>query len=123
MLNERDQACVLAIPLSETNIEDQLFWYLEDTCIYSVKLAYKLLQTQRGSWNEVKNDKLWQILWSIKAPPKVLNMVWRALSNYLPTLSQLQQKHVPVRVMCPVFQEEVKSIEHSLVNCRHARKC
>ena len=123
MLNERDQASVLAILLSEANNEDQLYWCLEETGNYSVKSAYRLLQTQRGDWNQEENDKLWQILWSTKATPKALNTVWRALSQCLPTLTQLQQKRVNVQNICPVCQEEVETIEHTLVNCRNARQC
>ncbi|XP_074357944.1 uncharacterized protein LOC141697454 [Apium graveolens] len=49
-----------------------------------------------GVWNIVDNSSIWKLLWRIKAPPKSLNVVWRALSGCLPTMSQLQSKHVPV---------------------------
>ena len=114
---------MLAIPLFETNTDDQLCWCLEGTGNYTVKSAYRLLQTRRGHWNMEENDKIWQTLWSIKAPPKVLNLVWRALSDCLHTLTQLHQKHVPIQVICPICQEEEDSIVHTLVNCSFARQC
>lgn len=49
---------------------------LEESGTYSVKSVYRLLQTQKGAWNTEKNDRIWQQLWGIKAPPKNLNLVW-----------------------------------------------
>ncbi|XP_074374810.1 uncharacterized protein LOC141715234 [Apium graveolens] len=123
VLNDKDQVQVLAIPLTELNDEDKLFWRLEDTGIYSVKSAYGFLQAQKGNWSEEENDKIWQILWRIKAPPKTLNLVWIALSDCLPTLSHLQQKRVPVQSICPVCQQEVESILHNLVSCQFTQHC
>lgn len=48
VFNERDQECILKIPLSADSSEDVMFWNLEDSGNYSVKSAYRLLQTQRG---------------------------------------------------------------------------
>ncbi|XP_074341994.1 uncharacterized protein LOC141679391 [Apium graveolens] len=75
VLNERDQACVHVIPLSESNHDDKFYWYLEDSGIYSVKSAYRLLQTQKGAWNAQENERVWRILWNIKAPLKTLNLI------------------------------------------------
>lgn len=118
MLNDRDQSCVLQIPLSESCYEDKLYWRFEDSGIYSVKSAYRLLQTQRGAWSDEANDRIWTSLWKIKAPPKTLNLVWRALSDCLPSLTQLQIKRVPVQVTCPVCQEEAETILRCLGSCR-----
>lgn len=89
VLNERDRACVMNIPVSESLYVDTLFWLFEDSGIYLVKSAYKLLQSQKGDWNAGADDIVWQKLWRIKAPPKALNLVWRVLSGCLPILTQL----------------------------------
>lgn len=75
VLNERDQKCVLNIPLSNSNYVDFFFWNLEDSGVYSVMSAYKLLQTQKGDWCAEANDTIWRLLWSIKAPSKTLNVI------------------------------------------------
>lgn len=62
-------------------------------------------------------------MWKIKAPPKVLNMVWRALAQCLPTLTALHGKHVPVSKMCPVCNGEEESTLHALVKCPFAAQC
>ncbi|XP_074358745.1 uncharacterized protein LOC141698038 [Apium graveolens] len=123
VLNERDQNCVLAVPISNSNQEDSLYWSPESSGIYSVKSAYKLLQLQRNSEHTVDNGKMWKTLWNIRAPPKVLNLVWRALSDCLPTLTQLQLKRVPVQNICPTCQTQVESIMHCLVSCSYAQQC
>lgn len=49
VLNERDQSCIMVIPISESGNEDIIFWSFEDSGNYSVKSAYRLLQSQRGA--------------------------------------------------------------------------
>lgn len=62
-------------------------------------------------------------MWNIKAPPKALNLVWRAVSFCLPTKTLLQTKHVQIDNMCPVCNEEIETIFHSLVQCKVAALC
>lgn len=89
VLNNRDLEAISAIPLPTTEQVDKIYWRLEESGVYSVKSAYRLFQDQKSSRDAENKDKVWQILWSIKASPKVLNLVWRALTGTLPTLSQL----------------------------------
>lgn len=123
VLNERDQSQVLNITLYESNQEDKIFWLPEESGIYSVKSAYRFLQAKKGDWNVEENDRIWRDLWSTRAPPKTLNLTWRALSDCLPSLVQLQLKRVPIHTLCPVCQEEEESTLHSLVLCNFARQC
>ncbi|KAL8103280.1 hypothetical protein AgCh_027728 [Apium graveolens] len=97
VFNSRDQQRILDIQLEDAIEEDELFWHLESSGVYSVKSAYNLLQLQAGSWNMSDNSS-----------------VWRALSGCLPTLSQLQIKHVPIYHWCPVCNGEAETILHSL---------
>lgn len=121
--NERDQDCILNISLNSSNNEDMSYWRFEESGMYSVKSAYKHLQFQKRQWTMEDNSSVWKKLWQIKAPPKSLNLMWRALSQCLPTLSQLQTKHVPVQSSCPVCKIAAETIMHSLVNCPVARQC
>lgn len=50
LFNERDQQCILNVPLLENNTEDQLYWSKENSRNYSVHSAYSLLQVQKGLW-------------------------------------------------------------------------
>lgn len=71
----------------------------------------------------MEDKNIWWKLWNIKAPPKTLNVVWRALSYCLPTLVQLHHKHVPVQVVCPVCANGRETIYHSLVGCYFVGQC
>lgn len=88
-----------------------------------MKSAYKLIQLQKGRWCTADNDNIWHFFWRIKAPPKCLNLVGRALSNCLPTTPQLLDKQVPVLSLCPVCNEEAETILHSLIICSFAQQC
>lgn len=82
-----------------------------------------MLQESKGKWSSSSDHGIWKLLWQIKAPPKVLNLVWRALVGCLPTLVELQHKHVPVQVVCPVCGNGDETIMHALVNCQFASQC
>lgn len=88
-----------------------------------MKSAYTMLRAQKGAWSIQNNDSVWSLLWKIKAPPKALNLVWRALTYCLPTLVQLHQKHVPVQTRCPVCASGNLTIFHALVGCHFAMQC
>lgn len=81
IFNEQDQVRILNTPLHVSDDVDVLYWRLENTGLHSVKSAYKLLQLQRGNWPpQEKHSNVWKSLWNIKAPPKAVNVVWRALA-------------------------------------------
>ncbi|KAM6558702.1 hypothetical protein CsatA_027941 [Cannabis sativa] len=68
-------------------------------------------------------DKVWKTLWKIKVPPKVLHLIWKALTNCLPTRTQLYSKHVPVHLTCPFCHTEEESITHVLLQCHFSKSC
>lgn len=123
IFNERDQGCILNVQIDDTCEKDTLYWSREVTGNYTVKSAYNMLKEQKGQWRSTQQEDVWVKLWKIKAPPKVLNHLWRALSQCLPTMSQLQQKHVPVSATCPVCSGGEETILHALVNCTVAAQC
>lgn len=120
---DRDKQCILNTRVEQDLNEDILCWKLENSGQYSVESAYKLIQNQKGAWNAASDSTFWKRVWNIRAPPKALSLVWRAVSNCLPTKSVLQTKHVTVENTCPVCNEEIETIFHSLVQCRAAALC
>lgn len=109
--------------MKEGSGDDVLFWQWENNGIYTVKSGYKLLQAQKNEWRLSDEASIWKILWRIKAPPQTLNLVWRALTYCLPTLVQLQQKHVNVGILCPVCSMDIETVEHAIFLCPFAVKC
>lgn len=63
------------------------------------------------------------MLWAIKAPPKVKNMVWRAIVGCLSTRVQLRSKHVNVVRRCPICELYSETILYCLVTCTFAKSC
>ncbi|KAL8146995.1 hypothetical protein AgCh_004640 [Apium graveolens] len=123
LFNLRDQQCILNMRIGDENEEDSLYWWQERSGEYSVKSAYRLIQAQKGLWRVSDNSSVWRIIWRIKAPPKVLNLVWRALSNCLPTKTNLHAKFVPLTTTCPICSGEEETVLQALVGCPFANSC
>ncbi|XP_074336055.1 uncharacterized protein LOC141673224 [Apium graveolens] len=119
IFEERDQDCILNTRIEENSKEDSIYWKMEKSGVYYVRSVYRLLQMQRNYWNDNDTDSVWRI----KAPPKTLNLLWRALSSCLPTRVQLQQKHVQVTTECPVCLSGDESVYHAPVSSTFASQC
>lgn len=100
MFNVRDQQCIRSVPLNENQDEDTLYWGKEVSGQYTVRSAYRMLQEHKNIWRPQDQNSMWRKTWRIKAPPKVLNFMWRALSNCLPTMVMLMHKKVEVNPLC-----------------------
>ncbi|KAL8145631.1 hypothetical protein AgCh_003685 [Apium graveolens] len=123
IFNERDQNSILNTHIAEDIGQDSMYWRLENSGVYSVRSAYKFLQVQKNRWRGDCVESVWAKIWKIKAPPKTLNTLWRALSLCLPCNMQLQQKHVQISGICPVCSDKEESIVHALVECRFTAQC
>lgn len=117
IFNERDMNTITNTRLKEDETRDVIYWKLKHTGLYIVMSAYRMLQERR------LNHGVQKLLWKIKAPPKVLNLVWRALIDFLPTLVELQYKHVLVQVRCMVCGNDNETITHALIQFQFARQC
>ncbi|XP_060959389.1 uncharacterized protein LOC115700161 [Cannabis sativa] len=95
---DRDKHLIMSIPLHDNNLEDHFVWSKETSGFYTIKSAYNLLQKLKGGWYETNDNNFWSKLWSLKLPPKIKNLMWRAAVGVLPTMIQLRTKHVENRV-------------------------
>ncbi|XP_060965763.1 uncharacterized protein LOC133034618 [Cannabis sativa] len=120
---DRDKHLIMSIPLSDNNLEDHFVWSKETSGFYSVKSAYNLLQRLKGGWHESNDNNFWSKLWSLKLPPKIKNLMWRAAVGCLPTMIQLRTKHVEVSSLCPLWRVETETIIHCLVTCNVIKLC
>lgn len=123
LFNERDQQCIFNTKINSRFTEDQIYWKEEVSGDYSIRSAYRLLQAQKTRWTVEDNGSWWRKIWQVKAPPKVLNLIWRALSYCLPTMVMLAQKYVPVLTVCPVCNVAEETIIHARVTCPFANQC
>lgn len=68
------------------------------------------------------DHSFWQKLLKIKAPPKVINLLWRAAVNCLPTKQRLVQKHIFSDDLCLGCGQEREYVLHALVTCGLTRE-
>ncbi|XP_031110709.1 uncharacterized protein LOC116014887 [Ipomoea triloba] len=104
---------ILKVPVS-LDYEDFWFWLGTRGC-YLVKEGYKRTV---GSFDIMPGtfDK-WLHLWKIKSPVKWKTFLRRALSNVLPTTTNLIIKRVDVNPSCPMCGLMHENIMHSLLLC------
>ncbi|XP_060972577.1 uncharacterized protein LOC115717978 [Cannabis sativa] len=123
LFDTRDREVILNIQLSSTATHDEWYWKKETSVVYSVRSAYRFLQELKGSWSLDNNAGFWRKQWNLKIPPKARNFLWRAISNCLPTRTQLCTKHVELVNVCPMCNAFAQSNFHVLVGCTFARSC
>ncbi|XP_019197204.1 PREDICTED: uncharacterized protein LOC109191089 [Ipomoea nil] len=109
---------ILKIPIS-LDYDDTWYWYGDPRGEYSVKSGYRLIVGNYQGNNGIFTK--WLHLWKLKIPPKWKMFLWRAVSDILPTTTNLLIKRVdvdPQCAMCGISQEDTM---HALVLCDYAR--
>lgn len=88
--------------------------------VYTVKSAYKaIIGEMMGSQLE---DTYVQ-MWKIKLPPKVIILLWRTMSNKLPTGENIRKRNIQVQnwnYSCPLCGEGDETTNHILLSCKEA---
>lgn len=74
--NERDQRCIIVIPMSSRKIKDELTWAYSKDKLYSVKTAYML--------GKSGNLDYFHRAWSLDVSPKVRHFLWHVCTKSLP---------------------------------------
>ena len=84
---------IKAIPLSQCEAEDSLFWHFTNNGIYTSKSGYRFLKAEdRSEFEEEQRAQerhLWKTIWSVQDPNKIKKLMWRACRNSLPTKENL----------------------------------
>jgi hypothetical protein len=71
-----------------------LIWLKENNGEYSVRSAYHLCMQELFDVHHFKEQGAWDLIWKLKAPPKVKNFIWRVCRNVLPTRMRVKDKRV-----------------------------
>lgn len=82
-----------------------------------------LCTLELGDISTTMGSAYWKQIWAIRAVPKMINFVWRAAANSIPTRSRLAEKHIISDAACPVYGTEVETPLHALVECGFAQEC
>lgn len=118
LFNERDRVLIQQIPIPSRSRSDSWYWQLDDKGVFSVKSCYRSL---RGE-NTNTEGGFWKQVWGLKLPGKVINLVWRACKNVLPTASELIKRYVAIDSMCPWCHLQCETPVHTLFTCSFAKE-
>ena len=110
LFNDRDTNIIRGIPLRFWRQKDKWSWSFYRRGVYSVRSSCDFLL--QSSCLVVEPSSLWSLIWSIKVPPIVKPLLWRASLNILPIVDNLQKKHVVVENICPFYRGNTESIMH-----------
>ncbi|GJN07431.1 hypothetical protein PR202_ga25263 [Eleusine coracana subsp. coracana] len=89
--------------------EDFWAWERERHGTYTVRSAYKLLESKRHSHEDASSstsDKIWQAIWKLEVPPKVQVFWWRVLHEFVPARDVLCKRHIEKIANCQVCGAE-----------------
>ena len=97
--NPHEARMIKSIPLCLTDGDDKLFWPSMVDGAYSVKAGYRFLvdaeQVPNVSPLPPSHQKsFWKGLWKLKVPNRIKTLLWRAISDALPTRLNLVKRKV-----------------------------
>ncbi|GAU37566.1 hypothetical protein TSUD_153990 [Trifolium subterraneum] len=88
---------------------------------YSVKSAYRICVQELIDTSYLRVNGNWNLVWNIKVPPKVKNLIWRICRRCLPTRVRLRDKGVECTQTCALCNEENEDSEHIFFKCPSSR--
>ena len=116
-----DAEAILRTPVRGLG-DDLWAWEPEKHGVYSVGLAYKLLDTRRQQDDTdetagTSGDQSWQRIWKLDVPPKVRAFWWRVIYEFLATKQVLHRRHIEPMAFCDTCGCQEESIGHVLMDC------
>ncbi|KAJ4802411.1 Ribonuclease H-like superfamily protein [Rhynchospora pubera] len=102
---------------------DTLIWLPSKTGRYVTKEAYNrfIKNFQEEIPLTDSNFQLWQDLWKVRAPPRVITFIWRCLHNGLPVAKRLSKIFHKTEPLCFRCGQDDETIEHMIFNCPSSR--
>ncbi|GAU48398.1 hypothetical protein TSUD_405430 [Trifolium subterraneum] len=110
-------ARILNTPLYPSVTEDRRLWSGERNGDYSVRSAYRLCVQELIDTSHLRVNGDWNLLWKIKAPPKVKNLIWRICRRCVSTRARLQDKGVNCPNLCALCNIEGEDSLHVFFKC------
>lgn len=100
--------------ISLTNDIDMLIWTHADG-IFNTKHCYMELNKQMSN---IKGDKhTWDLIWSIKVPPKIQLFLWKIQWRTIPTRKFLKTRLKGLNDICPWCDSHSESVTHLFWEC------
>ncbi|KAL8156219.1 hypothetical protein AgCh_001348 [Apium graveolens] len=119
LFDERDRLLIQHIPLSNRYTgQDGWYWMWEENGKFTVKSCCRQIQGEQMCYDR----RFWKLLWGIKLLGKMLNFIWRACSNVLPTTTALAVKKIDVIKSCSWCHRYNEDAVHVLFTCCFAKE-
>ena len=113
---------IKSIPLCFTDAEDKLYWSSMVDGAYTVKAGYRFLIDNELIPNvsplaPYHPKSTWKGLWKLRIPNKTKTLMWRAISNALPTRVNLVKRKVLTDATYQLCGLEQESTLHAFWSC------
>ena len=108
---------VLNTPLQPLVTGDKLIWKAEKNGMYSVRSAYRICVTEIADNSRLHLPGRWKLIWRLKVPPKIKNLVWRVCRGCFPTRSRLSSKGMHCPINCVLCDSNYEDNIHVLLEC------
>ncbi|CAJ2636955.1 unnamed protein product [Trifolium pratense] len=99
---------------------DRIIWRYEKNDIYSVKSAYRYCVVDAIDTSHLQVPGHWNLIWTIKSPPKLRNFLWRLCRNCVPTRVHLNAKGVNCPNSCVLCDDGLKDSHHVFFFCKNS---
>ena len=122
LFNIKEAKLIKTIPLSSEASEDVLFWPHSSNEQYSCKTGHWFLKTEEelnGEPQVFTNDEkqLWSGVWSMRVPPKVKTLLWRACREAMLTKNALFRRAISADPLCVRCHAHSEDSLHALWSC------
>lgn len=96
---------IKSIPLCFTDVKDKLYWSSKVDGVYLVKARYRLLIedeliSNAGPLTASHPKRTWKGIWKFSIPNRTKTLMWRAISDALPTQVNLVKRKVLTDATC-----------------------
>ncbi|KAF2301965.1 hypothetical protein GH714_030921 [Hevea brasiliensis] len=114
------------IPLGSLRQRDIMVWHYESKGCYTVhsryQLALELKQTNQlsASTSSMDTSRLWKLIWKLAEPQQIINFIWHAALDTLPTRGLLHSRISFVHPSCALC-DCVESSVHLHHDCFKVR--
>ena len=88
-----------------------------------MKTGYHALTQLLGVHSQLSQEGDLSNIWALKAPPHIINFLWRMCRGVLPTELQLQSKGIAASASCLFCANGLENAWHIFIYCHFAISC
>ncbi|KAJ8444253.1 hypothetical protein Cgig2_024579 [Carnegiea gigantea] len=112
---------ILNIPLCHSWPCDKFIWHFSADGEFTVRSAYHLARTIKGSSNASASSHTtpnpWKLLWALNVPPRIKSFGWKMCVGALATYSNIAKRIKDYNINCSIGGAIEDSVTHALLEC------